>query len=87
MIGSGTKGESPGSGGTKEASEISGWKDSVRGALRSLGFSGAIGDSRELKIVSAIIKLLEFSLLFIAYDPGLLYVELTNQNQLPTCIP
>jgi len=56
VIGSGTKGESPGVGGIKEAieaSEISGSKDSVRGAFRSLGFLGAIGDSRELKIVSA----------------------------------
>lgn len=53
VIGSRTKGESPGVGGIKEASEISGSKDSVRGAFRSLGFSGAIGDSRELKIVSA----------------------------------
>jgi len=52
-IGSLIKGESSGSGGTKEASEISGWKDAVRGAFASLGFSESEGDSRELKIVSA----------------------------------
>jgi len=52
-IGSALKGESPGSGGMKDASLISGSKDCVRGVFRALGFSGARGDSRELKIVSA----------------------------------
>ena len=52
-IGSGTTGESDGNGGMKDASLISGSKDSVRAILRTLGFLGATGDSRELKIVSA----------------------------------
>lgn len=53
VIGSDVKGASPGVGGINEASEISGSKDSRRGALRALGFLGGFGDSRELKIVSA----------------------------------